>query len=236
MGGAISRTSGNAQQALRQHGQDGADRQTAAAAPATDGPTSPASCRGGAAWGAGATAWVGSSVAGFFVFLALAASTGQGRLNELAFTIWIAAGVAVGMAFHYAFITFPPWFFGLGGQEMSVVFIPVLQIIMFAMGTTLSVADPIDVVEGSVLTVGDGVTLTFSNATGFDANVESSSTLTLESGSTVVADAMRIDGGGLEAAGGQNLGQGLVLVGEPVEAVVAGPVAERAGAGEDRGV
>ena len=65
----------------------------------------------------------------------------RGILKQLAFTIWIATGVVVGMAFSKWFITFPtefPWF---GGQEMSVVFIPVLQIIMFAMGTTLSVAD-----------------------------------------------------------------------------------------------
>ena len=47
----------------------------------------------------------------------------------------------MGLSFNKWFVAFPtqlPW---LGGREMSVVFIPVLQIIMFAMGTTLSVAD-----------------------------------------------------------------------------------------------
>ena len=83
---------------------------------------------------------MGPTLTGCFVGLALAASTGQGLLRQLAFTIWIATGVVVGMAFHKSFITFPPWFLGLGGREMSDLFIPVLQIIMFAMGTTLSVA------------------------------------------------------------------------------------------------
>lgn len=50
-------------------------------------------------------------------------------------------GLAVGMAYHQSFVTFPSWFFGLGGREMSITFIPILQVIMFAMGTTLSIAD-----------------------------------------------------------------------------------------------
>jgi len=80
-------------------------------------------------------------LAGCFVSLALAASTGQGLLRQLSFTVWIATVVVVGMAFHGSFITFPSWFFGLGDRELTVLFIPVLQIIMFAMGTTLSAAD-----------------------------------------------------------------------------------------------
>jgi len=47
----------------------------------------------------------------------------------------------LGLTFHNWFLTFPPQFPGLGGREMSVVFIPVLQVIMFAMGTTLSLRD-----------------------------------------------------------------------------------------------
>lgn len=78
---------------------------------------------------------------GCFVCLALAASTGRGVLRQLAFTTWIATGVVVGMAFHGSFLTFPTWFLGLGDREMTLLFIPVLQIIMFAMGTTLSAAD-----------------------------------------------------------------------------------------------
>jgi len=63
------------------------------------------------------------------------------RLSQFAFTIWAVVGVVVGMCFNKWFITFPAGFPGLGGREMSVVFIPLLQIIMFAMGTTLSFGD-----------------------------------------------------------------------------------------------
>ena len=87
------------------------------------------------------TVWIGPALTGCFLSLSLAASTGQGTLRQLAFTIWIVTGVVVGMSFSKWLIAFPtswPW---LGGSEMSVVFIPVLQIIMFAMGTTLSVGD-----------------------------------------------------------------------------------------------
>lgn len=90
---------------------------------------------------AGKTAWIGPTLAACFLSFSLAASTGQGILKQLAFTTWIATGVVFGLCFNKWFVAFPtqiPW---LGGREMSVVFIPVLQIIMFAMGTTLSVAD-----------------------------------------------------------------------------------------------
>ena len=89
----------------------------------------------------GKTAWIGPALTSGSVSLALAASTAQGTLKQLAFTIWIATGVVVGMAFHTWFITFPRQVPVLHGREMSIVFIPVLQIIMFAMGTTLSIAD-----------------------------------------------------------------------------------------------
>jgi BASS family bile acid:Na+ symporter len=75
------------------------------------------------------------------ISLALAASTGQGRSREMAFTIWIVAGVVIGMVFHTSLIEFPSWFFGLGETRLTVLIIPLLQIIMFAMGTTLSVSD-----------------------------------------------------------------------------------------------
>jgi BASS family bile acid:Na+ symporter len=73
--------------------------------------------------------------------LAVAASFSRGVLGQLAFTSWILVGVCVGMAFSPALIRFPDEFGRFGGQETSIVFIPVLQLIMFAMGTTLSVAD-----------------------------------------------------------------------------------------------
>lgn len=93
------------------------------------------------ACGSDATAWIGPTLAVSCLSLSLAASTGRGRLYELAFTIWIVAGVVVGMVFSRWFITFPATWPVLGGSEMSVVFIPILQLIMFAMGTTLSLGD-----------------------------------------------------------------------------------------------
>ena len=83
---------------------------------------------------------MGFLAAGFVAF-ALSSAFGSGIFRQLAFTIWIAAGVAVGFAFHESFLVFPSWVPGLGELEMSVIFIPVLQVIMFAMGTTLSVSD-----------------------------------------------------------------------------------------------
>ena len=93
------------------------------------------------ACGSDATEWIGPTLAAACLSLSLAASTGRGRLYELAFTIWIVAGVVVGMVFSRWFVEFPAAWPVLGGSEMSVVFIPILQLIMFAMGTTLSLGD-----------------------------------------------------------------------------------------------
>ncbi len=90
---------------------------------------------------AGSWAVASPILAGSAVCLALAAGTGQGMMREMAFTIWIVTGVVIGMVFHVSLIKFPPWFFGLGATKLTVLIIPLLQIIMFAMGTTLSVAD-----------------------------------------------------------------------------------------------
>ena len=93
------------------------------------------------AWATSKTSWMGPALTASLLFLALAAAAGEGLLRQLAFTIWIVTAVVVGMAFHESFITFPRWFFGLENQKMNVLFIPILQIIMFAMGTTLSWTD-----------------------------------------------------------------------------------------------
>lgn len=85
--------------------------------------------------------WLGPLLTIGSVSLALASSIGQGILRQLAFTIWIATGVVVGLTFHTWFIKFPPQIPIVHGREMSIVFIPLLQLIMFAMGTTLSVRD-----------------------------------------------------------------------------------------------
>ena len=77
--------------------------------------------------------WLARSLAGCFVCFALAAG-GYPTLRKWAFTIWIATAVVVGM-------TYPTWFIGVGDFKFTTLFVPILQIIMFGMGTTLSVAD-----------------------------------------------------------------------------------------------
>lgn len=52
----------------------------------------------------------------------------------LAFTIWILTGVLLGLSF-------PNWFIGYGDFSYSALFVPILQVIMFGMGTTLSFGD-----------------------------------------------------------------------------------------------
>lgn len=90
---------------------------------------------------AGEVTWSGAVLAGCSLCLSLAAMSGRGVLQQLAFTIWVITVVVIGMSFDQYLQTFPPSLPGVGGREMSIVFIPVLQIIMFAMGTTLSLGD-----------------------------------------------------------------------------------------------
>jgi BASS family bile acid:Na+ symporter len=56
------------------------------------------------------------------------------RLSGLAFTVWVAAGVAAAL--------FYPWAFqSVGNYRLTGLIVPLIQIIMFGMGTTLSLAD-----------------------------------------------------------------------------------------------
>jgi hypothetical protein len=65
--------------------------------------------------------------------------------------------------------------------------------------TSLTVEDPITMIGSSAIIVEGGVTLSVTNAMGFDVNVESSSTLTLEAGSALVANAVRVSAGTMNA-------------------------------------
>ncbi len=71
-------------------------------------------------------------------------------MRKWSFTIWIATAVAVGMAY-------PTYFIGIGEFKFTRLFVPILQVIMFCMGTTLSLGDfarvfrmPMGVVVGLV--------------------------------------------------------------------------------------
>lgn len=83
--------------------------------------------------GIGRPSWIGPSLTACCLSIALAATVNP-KLKSVSFTFWILTGVAVGMSF-------PNWFIGVGDFKFTSLFVPILQIIMFGMGTTLSVAD-----------------------------------------------------------------------------------------------
>jgi BASS family bile acid:Na+ symporter len=62
------------------------------------------------------------------------ASGGYSPSRKWAFFIWLISAVVIGM-------TFPSWFIRVGDFKFTRLFMPLLQLIMFCMGTTLSVND-----------------------------------------------------------------------------------------------
>ena len=81
----------------------------------------------------GAYSWLPSTLVGCCCCF-LAATTLDDGLRKWSFTAWIAAAVTVGMAY-------PSWFLGIGDFKFTRLFVPILQAIMFCMGTTLSASD-----------------------------------------------------------------------------------------------
>lgn len=61
-------------------------------------------------------------------------SMGHAFLKKFAFTAWVFASVAASMFY-------PQWFLTWGGYDLNGMIVPLIQIIMFGMGTTLSIAD-----------------------------------------------------------------------------------------------
>ncbi|MBN1360595.1 MAG: bile acid:sodium symporter family protein [Sedimentisphaerales bacterium] len=60
-------------------------------------------------------------------------------LKSFAFTVWVFAFVAASMVYPAAFMT---WFKGTPYEfDLSILIVPLIQVIMFGMGTTLSLAD-----------------------------------------------------------------------------------------------
>ncbi|MBK9168700.1 MAG: bile acid:sodium symporter family protein [Bryobacterales bacterium] len=86
-----------------------------------------------AAWISGAHIWIGPALIAAFASLGLYARTSE-RLGGFAFTIWVFAFVSASMAYPEAFID---W----GGFELKRLILPLIQIIMFGMGTSLSLTD-----------------------------------------------------------------------------------------------
>jgi BASS family bile acid:Na+ symporter len=62
------------------------------------------------------------------------ASGGYAPSRRWSFLIWLSTAVVIGM-------TFPSWFISAGDFKFTRLFIPLLQLIMFCMGTTLSLGD-----------------------------------------------------------------------------------------------
>ena len=59
---------------------------------------------------------------------------GHPKLKQYAFTVWVFAGVAAAMIYPSAF---DKWF----GMDLAILIVPLIQVIMFGMGTTLNVKD-----------------------------------------------------------------------------------------------
>ncbi len=91
------------------------------------------------AWMTGNTLWIGPLLSGAFVCLALAVR-GYEAFKGFGFALWIFASVAVSMSF-------PQWFTQIGSLESKALIVPLLQIIMFGMGTTMSLNDFVGVVK-----------------------------------------------------------------------------------------
>jgi bile acid:Na+ symporter, BASS family len=74
------------------------------------------------------------------VFIALAIGMRGTALKGLSFTVWIFASVTMAMFY-------PRYFTELGGFKLSRLFVPLMQIIMFGMGTAMSIKDFVGVAK-----------------------------------------------------------------------------------------
>ncbi|HOJ61184.1 MAG TPA: bile acid:sodium symporter family protein [bacterium] len=84
-------------------------------------------------WAVGNYAWLGPAVILFFIALALVTQQIP-PLKTFAFAFWVFAFVSGAMVY-------PAWFQQWGDFQLSRLIVPLIQIIMFGMGTTLSVQD-----------------------------------------------------------------------------------------------
>ncbi len=87
----------------------------------------------------GVTAWIGPALIGFFAALALGIR-GFSALKGFSFTLWIFAAVT-------ASLFYPHLFTRIGNFELKRLIVPLIQLIMFGMGTALSLRDFVNVVR-----------------------------------------------------------------------------------------
>ncbi len=84
-------------------------------------------------WFLGKEQQLGPFVILFFLLLSLG-FRGSGLLKGLSFTVLIFASVSAAMFY-------PDFFVKQGNFELKLLIVPLLQIIMFGMGTTMSIKD-----------------------------------------------------------------------------------------------
>ncbi|MHC4582332.1 MAG: bile acid:sodium symporter family protein [Planctomycetota bacterium] len=120
----------------------------------------------------GRRTWAGPILIAMFASLALYFMS-HSFLKSFAFTVWVFAFVSASMVYPGAFMT---WL----GVDLKILIVPLIQIIMFGMGTTLSVADfgrvvkmPWPVLVGFVLqfSVMPLTGLALAKAFGFEAEI-----------------------------------------------------------------
>lgn len=83
---------------------------------------------------------IGAYVVAMLVTLAIGVRGTETIFRDFAFSIWVFASVAGAMFY-------PAYFTELGGFELSALIVPLIQIIMFGMGTSLSIQDFVKVVK-----------------------------------------------------------------------------------------
>ena len=91
------------------------------------------------AWVTGIPGLTGPMLTLFFVSLAIS-FYGHGKLKKFAYTIWIFAAVTVSM-------NYPQFFRQIGDFDLKKSIVPLLQIIMFGMGSQLSIKNFADVIR-----------------------------------------------------------------------------------------
>ena len=88
----------------------------------------------------GATTLIGILVVTMFIALAIGIQGTDTVFKDFSFSIWVFASVSGAMFY-------PAYFTELGGFELSSFIVPLIQIIMFGMGTSLSVYDFVKVAK-----------------------------------------------------------------------------------------
>jgi bile acid:Na+ symporter, BASS family len=84
-------------------------------------------------WAAGLYDWIGPALIATFALLATYVRSNE-KTRGYSFTLWVFAFVAASMFYPWAFRT---W----NGFALSTLIVPLIQVIMFGMGTSLSAAD-----------------------------------------------------------------------------------------------